>query len=100
MARAKPVVTSAAAAAALSVRQGVELEVASDAQGFASKVLMLMDPTRADAMGRLARSRVVQDYAWSASLKLLDELVQRGSDTSPAAVCAATTDLRYALPAK
>jgi len=100
MAMAKPVVASAASAAALSVRQGVELEVASDAQGFASKVLMLMDPTRADAMGRLARSRVAQDYAWSASLNLLDELLQRGGDTSQAAVSAATTDLRYALPVK
>jgi polysaccharide biosynthesis protein PslH len=76
MAMAKPVVATAASAAALSVRQRVELEVASDAEAFASKVLQLMDPACAEGMGRRARQRVLGDYAWSASLKSLDALLQ------------------------
>lgn len=76
MAMAKPVTASAAAAAALSVRVGVELEVASGASLFASKVLELMDPARASVMGRRARARVLKDYAWESSLKLLDEVIR------------------------
>jgi len=100
MAMAKPIVVAAASAAALSVRQGVELEVASEAHEFASKVLALMDPVRADSMGSLARSRVLRDYAWPASLNLLDELLEQGSGTARAAVSTLASDVRYALPAK
>ena len=77
MAMAKPVVVTTASAAALSVEQGVELEVASDARAFASKVLASMDPERGDALGRRARARVLKDYVWAASLEQLDELLQR-----------------------
>jgi glycosyltransferase involved in cell wall biosynthesis len=86
MAMAKPVVATAASAAALSALPGVELEVASDAEAFASKVLALLDPVRGDAMGRVARSRVLEDYAWSASFKLLEDLLQRRAYTTHAAV--------------
>lgn len=100
MAMAKPVVVATAAAVALSVRQGIELEVASDAQEFATKVLALLDPVRAQRMGSLARSRVLRDYAWSASLNLLDELLEQGGATPRADVSTLTSDVRYALPAK
>jgi len=50
--------------------------VASDAQAFAAKVQALIDPARAQAMGRLARERVLRDYAWPASFRLLDELLE------------------------
>ena len=96
MAMAKPVVVTAASAAALSVEQGIELEVATDAHGFGSKVLALMDPGQASAMGRRARLRVLQDYAWQASLKLLDELLRRGADPARAALSGAASDVRYA----
>jgi glycosyltransferase involved in cell wall biosynthesis len=76
MAMAKPIVASAAASAALSPRPGVELEVATDAPGFASKTLALMDPARAESTGQLARQRVLRDYAWESSFALLDDLLE------------------------
>ena len=100
MAMAKPIVVAAASAVALSVRQGVELEVASEAHEFASKVLALMDPVRGGRMGNLARSRVLKDYAWPASLNLLDALLEQGNGTPQAAVSIPARDVRYALPAK
>lgn len=80
MAMAKPVVATACSAQALSVRAD-ELEVATDAHGFAAKVLELMDPERAHAIGRRARARVLEDYAWPASLAQLDALLER--DAAP-----------------
>ncbi len=100
MAMAKPIVVAAASAVALSVRQGVELEVASEAHEFASKVLALMDPVRGGHMGSLARSRVLRDYAWPASLNLLDALLEQGNGTPQAAVSIPLRDVRYAIPAK
>ena len=100
MAMAKPIVVTAATAASLSVAQGVELEVATNADAFASKVLALMDPARAVCVGSLARSRVLKNYAWSASLNLLDELMDQGSGLPRVAVSIPATDVRYALPAK
>ena len=78
MAMARPVVLTSGAAAALSIQHGVELDVADDAPGFAARVLELMDPARAAAMGRLARERVVADYAWASRLSSIDELLARG----------------------
>jgi len=80
MAMAKPVVATVRAAEALSVRAD-ELGVASDAHGFACKVLELMDPARGHAMGWRARARVLEDYAWPASLAQLDALLDR--DAAP-----------------
>lgn len=77
MAMAKPVVATPACASSLSARQGIELEVASEAQPFASKVIALMDPARAQEMGRRARERVLRDYAWPASLGQLEGLLER-----------------------
>jgi polysaccharide biosynthesis protein PslH len=100
MAMAKATVLTPATAAALSALQGIELEVAGDARGFATKVLQSMDPTRAQRMGILARSRVLADYAWPASFKLLDELLERDRATSGAGVAAPTSDVHHALRAK
>lgn len=77
MAMAKPVVATPACAAALSAREGAELEVASDAPAFAAKVQAVMDPARAQHMGRLARERVLRDHAWPASFRLLDAVLER-----------------------
>ena len=100
MAMAKPVVVTAAAADALTAKPGVELEVATDAHGFASKVLALMDPEQASVMGRRARLRILRDYTWQASLNLLDALLQRNADPDEAALRAAPSDLRYASAGK
>ena len=85
MAMAKPVVVTLPMAAGMSAREGVELEAASDAPGFAEKVLALMDPGRASRMGAEARSRVLRDYTWPASYARLDALLERDSAAPRAA---------------
>jgi len=76
MAMGRPVVTTPACASPLSVRVGVELDVAGDPASFAEKVLALMRPEHAEAMGRAARVRVLRDYAWPASFALLDAALE------------------------
>jgi sugar transferase (PEP-CTERM/EpsH1 system associated) len=76
MAMGKPVVTTPACASGLSAREGTDLEAASDARDFAAKVRACMEPAKAQAMGRLARERVLRDYTWPTSFRLLDELLE------------------------
>ena len=97
---AKPTVATPAAAGALSALPGSEIEVAADTYAFAEKVLEAMDPVRGERMGRLARSRVLADYAWPASLKLLDELLERGGVISDNSGSPVARDVRPALHAK
>ena len=80
MAMARPTVVTSACAMPLTARQGIELETADDAAAFAAKVLAVMDPASGDAMGRLARDRILADYAWSSRLARLDELLARGDN--------------------
>ena len=84
MAMERPVVITSAAAAALTARLGVDLEVADDAAAFAAKVLVVMDPAAAAMMGGLARNRILADYAWPSRFARLDELLARGEATRPA----------------
>ena len=77
MAMGRPTVVTRATATALSARPGVDLEVADDAAGVAAKVLAVMDPAAGERMGRLARARVVADYAWRSKFDQLDELLAR-----------------------
>jgi polysaccharide biosynthesis protein PslH len=81
MAMGRPTVVTPGCASVLTARQGVELEVADDAPDFAAKVLEVMNPERGEGMGRLARARILADYAWSSRLARLDELIAR---TDPA----------------
>jgi sugar transferase (PEP-CTERM/EpsH1 system associated) len=74
MAMGKAVITTPACLAGIAASQGAELEVAADAQSFAAKVEACLDPAKAQTMGRLARERVLRDYTWRASYRLLDEL--------------------------
>ena len=90
MAMGKPTVVTSACAAVLTARQGVELEAADDAADFAAKVLAVMDPGQGEAMGRLARARIVADYTWSSRLARLDELMARADLARFAGVNAAT----------
>lgn len=82
MAMAKPVVTSAACAAAFSARPGVELEVAHDAPEFAAKIAALLESPGAQRMGQLARERVLREYVWRASYAQLDALLGEGNRSS------------------
>jgi sugar transferase (PEP-CTERM/EpsH1 system associated) len=100
MAMARPTVVTPATAAALSALRGAEVEVAAEARGFAAKVLESMDPVRGERMGLLARARVLADYTWPASFRLLDELLERDRATSGIPLAARSNDARHALPAK
>jgi len=100
MAMKKAVVVTPAAAAGLSARPGAELEIAAEARQFAVKVLELLDPVRAEAMGGLARSRVLTDYGWAASLTMLDELLERGGTAPFSPRSAPAGAARCAVPAK
>jgi glycosyltransferase involved in cell wall biosynthesis len=86
MAMAKPVIATPACASPLSLRVGEEIDVAQDAPAFASKVEAAMHPARAGRMGRLARERVLRDFAWPATFELLDELIERRSAPAVQAV--------------
>jgi polysaccharide biosynthesis protein PslH len=87
MAMAKPVIVSASCAEALSARPGVDLAVASDAEGFVGATLCLMQRLPARRMAQHARERVVADYAWSSSLRQLDQVIGAAHATArPAAM--------------
>ena len=67
----------------LTARRGVELEVADDASDFAAKVLAVMDLERGDGIGRLARARILADYAWPSRFARLDDLIARADLARP-----------------
>jgi len=79
MAMAKPVVLSAGAAAGLAVEPGVHVEAASGASEFADKVRKVLDPAYGMALGLRARARVLEEYAWAASFRRLDEVLESES---------------------
>jgi glycosyltransferase involved in cell wall biosynthesis len=65
MACATPVVASPQAAAALTARDGVELEVEGDDEGFARRcVSLLEDAARREALGRAGRRYVEREHHW------------------------------------
>jgi glycosyltransferase involved in cell wall biosynthesis len=79
MAMGRPVVVTPAAASALNASAGIEFEVADDAVAFAAKTHAVMDAAAGEAMGRLARARILADYAWASRFARLDELFECGS---------------------
>jgi sugar transferase (PEP-CTERM/EpsH1 system associated) len=97
MAMARPTVVTPAMAPALSAVRGAEFETAAEASEFAARVLELMDPARAQRMGTLARSRILADYAWPASFRLLDELLERDAAAPGRGVALASGDPRHPL---
>jgi sugar transferase (PEP-CTERM/EpsH1 system associated) len=73
MAMARPVVTARSCAAALDVEVGVHLSAADTAEAYVAEVShLLASEVAAARMGRAARDRVLQLYAWSARLGGLD----------------------------
>ena len=75
MALAKAVVATPTAARGLRVRAGQDIVLATDPDAFARATNQALDPQFARAMGARARARVLADYAWAPSLRLLDHLV-------------------------
>jgi sugar transferase (PEP-CTERM/EpsH1 system associated) len=75
MAMAKAVVATPAAARGLRVRAGQDMLLASESEAFARATSQALDPQFARAIGARARARVLADYAWAPSLRLLDHLV-------------------------
>jgi polysaccharide biosynthesis protein PslH len=100
MAMARPVVVTAASAAALSVGEGSEIEVASSAPEFATKVLQLLDPVRAETMGRAARARVRRDFVWADNLAPLELLLAPGHGRADTAAAVAGADVRGPVSAR
>jgi sugar transferase (PEP-CTERM/EpsH1 system associated) len=83
MAMAKAVVATPAAAAGLRVRAGQDILLAADPDSFARAIVRALDPQLARALGAHARARVLADYAWAPSLRLLDRLVAPAPLTRP-----------------
>jgi sugar transferase (PEP-CTERM/EpsH1 system associated) len=81
MAMGRPVVVSAAAAKALSVMAGRDLDIADSATEFGRKTVAAMDPRRGAAVGAAARARVMADYDWARNLAPFDSLLH---DPAPA----------------
>jgi sugar transferase (PEP-CTERM/EpsH1 system associated) len=75
MAMAKAVVATPAAARGLRVRAGQDILLASDSEAFARATSQALDPQFARTMGARARARVLADYAWAPSLRLLEHMV-------------------------
>ena len=71
----KAVVTTPAAVTGLRLRPGEDVLLAADPEGMAKAVARVLEPRFARSIGEKARARVVADYAWAPSLRLLDELI-------------------------
>jgi polysaccharide biosynthesis protein PslH len=72
MAMGKPVVASPAAAEGIDAEPGRDLLVS---EGPGSVLALLSDKTRASALGRSARARMVERYSWDARLADLSKIL-------------------------
>jgi len=87
MAMARPVVVSAAAAAGIAARPGVDFESADGADDFVDRTLAVLDATVGEEMGKRARSRICAAYRWDVNLARFGELLD---GVAPAALPAAS----------
>jgi len=74
MAMGKPVVATPAALEGLDLKVGEEVIAASNGQQFANAIAHVFKGEMAE-LGLRARQRIVADYGWGASLRVLDELL-------------------------
>jgi len=73
MAMARPVVASPAAAAGIICEDGEDVIIAATAKEMAEQIcLLLNDEQKSRALGAAARSRMVNEYNWTAQLKRFD----------------------------
>jgi polysaccharide biosynthesis protein PslH len=78
MAMGRPVVASHTCAQAITAR-GEELVCASGVNDYVREMdALLKAPTRAAAMGRAARLRVLESYSWTAHLGGIDRYLEAG----------------------
>ena len=78
MAMGRPVVASAACAAAIDAADS-ELLAAADADQYVARITdLLADRAGADAIGHAARRRVVSHYSWEANLAPIDAYLEPG----------------------
>ncbi len=75
MAMAKPVITTPEALEGIEAAPGTEVLVAADAASFARRAVEAIENSAARELGRAARGRVVEAFAWPARLAPLDRLV-------------------------
>ncbi len=76
MAMGKPVVATPAALEGLDLKAGDEVLAASNAQQFANTVARLFNGEMAE-VGARARQRIVADYGWGASLRVVDKVLMK-----------------------
>lgn len=74
MAMAKPVIATPAALEGLDLRAGEEVLAAANAQQFANAIAKVFSGAMPE-LGTRARARIVADYGWPASLRVLDPLL-------------------------
>jgi sugar transferase (PEP-CTERM/EpsH1 system associated) len=80
MAAGKAVVASPPAFAGIDAVPGRDIAVGADEDDFAAAVARLVeDEEERGRMGRAARARMMARYAWSAQLRLLDDLIDDAS---------------------
>ena len=72
MAMGKPIIGSPEALAGIVATIGTDVLLARSAEEFAAAIHRVATTDAGSAIGRNARSRVVADYAWSATLRDLD----------------------------
>jgi len=78
MAMAKPVIATPAALDGFDLAIGQEVLCAGNAPGFASAVASVLSGRSGD-IGTRARQRIVEDYGWTAALRVLDALAPQGA---------------------
>jgi sugar transferase (PEP-CTERM/EpsH1 system associated) len=78
MSMARPVVTTAACAAAIRAHAGTAFAVADREDDLAGAVLRLLDPQAGEAMGAAAREAVLAEHAWGPSAERIVALLGDG----------------------
>jgi polysaccharide biosynthesis protein PslH len=78
MAMGRAVVTTPIGAEGITVRDGVEMEIADSAEAFAQKIeRLLLDPQRAANMAAAARALAERSYDWRAVNRDMHDVVRR-----------------------
>lgn len=80
MAMQLPSVTSTMVNNAIHAKEGKEILIADDAEGFALKIMKLLeDEIFAGQIGEEARTFVIKAYSWKKQIERLDQIIKRKS---------------------
>jgi glycosyltransferase involved in cell wall biosynthesis len=78
MAMGVPVVSSVEASKGVDARPGVDIAVAATPAEFREAIKrILADPAERARLAAAGRSRVLEKHSWDASMKSLDELIEK-----------------------